>query len=77
VEIGEACTACGSCHESCPVSAIDFVGSVSVIDQEACKGCGLCAAACPEGAPRLILDHEVDVIGKLTDRIRSRTEIGI
>lgn len=77
VEIGEACRACGSCHESCPVQAIEFQGSVSVIDQDACKGCGLCAAICPEGAPRLHLDDSVDVIGELLDRIRSRTEIGI
>jgi ferredoxin len=77
VEIGEACTACGTCHASCPVRAIHFEGSRSVIDQDSCKGCGLCAAVCPEGAPRLDLDDAVDVLGELTDRIRSRTEIGI
>jgi UDP-glucose 4-epimerase len=77
VEIGEACTACGSCHESCPVRAIGFQGSVSVIDQDSCKACGLCATVCPEGAPRLYLDDAVDVIEELMDRIRSRTEIGI
>jgi UDP-glucose 4-epimerase len=77
VEIGEACIACGTCHQSCPVQAIELQGEVSVIDQASCKGCGLCAAVCPEGAPRLHLDEETDVIGELMDRIRSRTEIGI
>jgi UDP-glucose 4-epimerase len=77
VEIGEACVACKSCHESCPVQAISLQGSVSVIDQDSCKGCGLCAAVCPEGAPQLHLDEAVDMVGELTERIRSRTEVGI
>ena len=60
-----------------PVDAIGFEDGVSLIDQERCKGCGVCAAVCPEGAPQLILDKSVDVVGELTTRIRSRTEIGL
>jgi len=77
VTISNECTACGDCHAACPVEAIDFQEMVSVIDQEMCKGCGVCAAICPVGAPELEMDAAVDVIGEITDRIRSRTEIGI
>ena len=77
VFIGENCTACGICHEKCPVNAIRFEDGVSLIDQERCKGCGVCAAVCPESAPHLIMDQNVNVIDELTTRIRSRTEIGL
>jgi UDP-glucose 4-epimerase len=77
VVIGEECSACGLCHEKCPVGAIHFEGGISVIDQERCKGCGLCAAVCPEGAPKLLMDESMDVVAQLTARIRSRTEIGL
>ena len=50
---------------------------VMVIDQARCKGCGLRAAICPEEAPQLQMDEATDVVGVLTARIRSRTEIGL
>ena len=78
--ISEDCAACGDCHTVCPVNAIQFDTckmGVSVIDQDRCKGCGLCAAVCPNGAPQLTLDDSIDTIGKLMDRIRDRTEIGL
>lgn len=77
VTISQACTACGECHTACPVNAIHYQDGISVIDQERCKGCGVCAAVCPEGAPQLHMDESVDVVGRLVDRIRSRTEIGV
>ena len=80
VVISEDCAACGDCHTVCPVNAIQFDTckmGVSVIDQDRCKGCGLCAAVCPNGAPQLTLDDSIDTIGKLMDRIRDRTEIGL
>jgi Pyruvate/2-oxoacid:ferredoxin oxidoreductase delta subunit len=77
VTIGETCTACGLCHQECPVHAIDFVDGVSAINQKSCKGCGICAAICPERAPHLQMDDSVDVVPILMDRIRSRTDIGL
>ena len=77
VTIGENCTACGLCHAECPVQAIDFVDGLSVINQTRCKGCGICASVCPEGAPQLQMDENIDVIGMLMNRIRSRTDIGV
>jgi UDP-glucose 4-epimerase len=77
VKINQDCVACGDCHTVCPVNAIHFQGSLSVIDQDRCKGCGVCAAICPEGAPRLFLDESIDVVEKLVDRIRTRAEIGL
>jgi len=32
---------------------------------------------CPEGAPQLQMDENIDVIGMLMNRIRSRTDIGV
>ena len=77
VTISQACTACRECHTACPVNAIHYQDGISVIDQERCKGCGVCAAVCPEGAPPLQMDESVDVVGRLVDRIRARTEIGV
>jgi hypothetical protein len=49
--VGETCTACARCVNSCPVSAI-VIGPdrVATIDHEVCYGCGECVAACPFGA---------------------------
>jgi UDP-glucose 4-epimerase len=77
VTINKNCTACGDCHDKCPVHAIDFVDHISVIDQDLCKGCGVCAAICPEGAAQLNIDDSEDTVEALLNRIRSRTNIGV
>lgn len=77
VTIAENCTACELCHTQCPVHAIKFANSISVIDQDRCKGCGLCAAICPEAAPQLQMDDSMDAVEILMERIRSRTDIGV
>ncbi|MCF0166046.1 MAG: 4Fe-4S binding protein [Bacteroidales bacterium] len=45
----DACVACGSCIDECPVGAIS-AGDVYVIDPDACADCGTCVDACPNGA---------------------------
>jgi len=77
VTISQNCIACGDCHSACPVNAIHYQDGISVIDQGRCKGCGVCAAICPEGAPRLHMDDSLDVVQRLVDCIRTRTEIGL
>ncbi len=41
-----ACTACGSCKDECPVGAISE-GDVYSIDADMCIDCGACEGACP------------------------------
>jgi ferredoxin len=54
VEVGEACTLCGVCDESCPASAFDLRQDGAVIslffDPDRCNGCGVCTGRCPEAA---------------------------
>ncbi|MCI5209594.1 MAG: hypothetical protein D3910_12570 [Candidatus Electrothrix sp. ATG2] len=49
----ETCTACGICHERCPVGAIDASGDKPVIKKEVCLGCGVCSRFCPTEACQL------------------------
>ena len=42
----DACTACASCEEVCPMRAIE-VNDAAVVDPEKCIGCGLCISKCP------------------------------
>jgi ferredoxin len=45
-KITEACTACGTCKESCPAEAIRE-GEKYNIDPDTCIDCGTCVDACP------------------------------
>jgi ferredoxin len=48
-KISDDCTACGTCIDECPMSAISS-GDIYSIDPDACTECGTCADACPIGA---------------------------
>lgn len=45
----DACIACGTCIDECPVEAIS-AGDVYVIDPSVCTDCGTCADVCPTEA---------------------------
>jgi len=46
-KITDACTACGTCAETCPSEAIKEGEKKYEIDQDACVECGACVEACP------------------------------
>ena len=48
--ITDACVACGSCAEQCPVEAISEGEGKYVIDADVCVSCGSCADQCPAEA---------------------------
>ncbi|MFC1859781.1 ATP-binding protein [Thermodesulfobacteriota bacterium] len=49
-----ACTACGTCEETCYFDAIHVEekdgNDVAVVNAEKCLGCGLCRVSCPDEA---------------------------
>lgn len=48
--ISDACLSCGSCADSCHVSAIAQGDTQYVIDADTCIECGSCAGSCPVSA---------------------------
>ena len=48
--ISNACVSCGTCADTCPVSAISQGDGQYVIDAGTCIDCGACEGACPVGA---------------------------
>ena len=49
--ITDACVACGSCADQCPVEAISEGDGKYVINADECISCGSCADTCPVNAP--------------------------
>lgn len=48
-KITDACIACGTCIDECPVQAIS-AGDIYKIDADTCIDCGTCADVCPTEA---------------------------
>ena len=48
--ISDACVACGSCKDVCPVSAISEGSPKYTIDAGTCIDCGACVGECPVSA---------------------------
>lgn len=46
----ELCTACGTCVDQCPVSALSMNGDTPLVDPESCITCFCCQEICPEKA---------------------------
>lgn len=48
--ISDSCISCGSCADTCPVSAIAAGDNKYVVDAGTCIDCGACEDACPVSA---------------------------
>jgi uncharacterized protein (DUF362 family)/NAD-dependent dihydropyrimidine dehydrogenase PreA subunit len=46
----EKCTACGTCIDQCPVSALSMVNDLPTVDADTCITCFCCQEMCPEKA---------------------------
>jgi ferredoxin len=46
----EKCTACESCVDQCPVSALSMEEDLPVVDADTCITCFCCQEVCPEKA---------------------------
>jgi len=46
----DLCTACGTCVDQCPVSALSMDGDIPRVDADICIICFCCQEICPEGA---------------------------
>ena len=49
-KITDTCILCGTCAESCPVSAISMGDEHYEVDPDQCLDCGICEAGCPVSA---------------------------
>lgn len=49
----EICTACGTCIDQCPVSALSMADDLPEVDPERCITCFCCQEMCPEKAIEL------------------------
>ena len=49
----EKCTACGTCIDQCPVSALSMTHDIPEVDPEICITCFCCQEMCPEKAIEL------------------------
>lgn len=46
----DLCTACETCIDQCPVSALSLVDNIPVVDRDTCIMCFCCQEICPEKA---------------------------
>ena len=72
VTIGEGCTGCGTCLDSCFLDAISLREGRAEIDQGLCRGCGRCSEVCPHGAIDLYVregatEELLDSLGSLVE----------
>ena len=47
------CTACGTCVDQCPVSALKMIDDFPIVDTYTCITCFCCQELCPEKAIQL------------------------
>jgi NAD-dependent dihydropyrimidine dehydrogenase PreA subunit len=46
----DLCTACGTCIDQCPVSALSMDDRIPIVDADTCITCFCCQEMCPEKA---------------------------
>jgi len=46
----ELCTACGTCIDQCPASALSMIDNLPQVDADTCITCFCCQEMCPEKA---------------------------
>ena len=64
LSIGDDCTRCGECAESCPADAISLDDVKAHIDQDKCIGCAECLAVCRFDAVKFHWGQESEVLQK-------------
>jgi uncharacterized Fe-S center protein len=64
--INNACTSCGTCIDSCPVSSISL-GDIAVIDYESCIACNNCLENCPDSCIELPWENMPEFIEKMVE----------
>ncbi len=74
VTVGEDCSACEECVESCPVGAISMNHRGAEIGPT-CKGCGICVATCPSGAINIELPNNTGVMSRFFESLKRHTDI--
>lgn len=71
----EMCTACKTCIQVCPVTAVHLEKNKgkpkAVIDENGCQACTICVARCPENAIRLEPKSVPVIIGMDISRLSS------
>ena len=69
----DACEACGTCEERCPMDAVTINGEdTAVVDPNVCIGCGVCTPSCPNEAIDLSLRGEVQPPPQISEVIAAR-----
>lgn len=63
--ITDACTACATCVDSCPLSVISIHGEKAKIDLEKCIACNNCLSNCPE----LAIEIDFDSLPEFSERM--------
>ena len=74
VLVGEDCTACGECVESCPVGAIS-INHHSAEISAACKGCGICVDVCQSGVIKIELQEITSIMANYFEFFNRYTDI--
>ena len=56
------CVGCEICVSRCQAHAISMIEKVAVVDRKRCIGCGLCVTGCPNGAVKLQLKPDAEIV---------------
>lgn len=82
IDVGK-CTLCGTCIETCPVSAISELSGKAFVNSNICIGCGECIAACKIDAvtinwkedPLIFIERMTEYATGILSKIKRKTFI--